>query len=157
MSRFNEKDAAELARRAFRFRVDDPEEEQCKAKKAAPLLGKEVQLLVALREAEQAYDEWIGELPFHTRRAADGRPMVGTLKLQAYAQSFLKQNVTEKRIGGLFRELGAERKRQDGAHWILPSLPDARRAWNESRFKTAWDDAKDWHIPAVEWPSKEPF
>ena len=99
----------------------------------------------------------LGELPFHTRRAADGRPMVETLKLQAYAQNFLKRDVTEKRIGGLFRELGAERKRQDGAHWVLPSLRDARRAWNESRFETAWDDATEWHIPAVEWPPKEPF
>ena len=81
--------------------------------------------------------------------------MVETLKLQAYAQK--KRDVTEKRIGGLFRELGAKRKRQDGAHWVLPSLRDARRAWNESRFETAWDDATEWHIPAVEWPPKEPF
>jgi hypothetical protein len=84
--------------------------------------------------------------------------MVGTLKLQAYAQSVLRRDVTEKRIGGLFRELGAERKRQDGAHWVLPTLQDARRTWNESRFETAWDDAKDWHIPDLQqWSSNEPF
>jgi hypothetical protein len=63
MSRFNNENAGELAKHAFKLRVDDPEQEQRKTREAAPLLGKEVQLLMVLREAEQAYDEWIDSAP----------------------------------------------------------------------------------------------
>jgi hypothetical protein len=59
MSRFNDENTAQLARHAFKLRVDDPEEKQRKAKEAAPLRGKEAQLLAALREAEQVYEEWL--------------------------------------------------------------------------------------------------
>jgi len=68
-----------------------------------------------------------------------------------------KREVSEKRIGTLLRELGAERKRQGGAHWVLPPIIDARRAWDEKWFETAWDEATEWHIPGPDWSAKGPF
>ena len=59
MSRFDKENVGELAKVASRFRVDDSDEERRRAAESAPLLGKELKLLAALREAEEAYEEWL--------------------------------------------------------------------------------------------------
>jgi Family of unknown function (DUF5906) len=96
------------------------------------------------------------ELPFHTPRTVDGRPMVGTLQLQTYAHNTFIRDASEKKIGTLLRQLEAERRRQGGAYWVLPPVAAARRAWAQKWFEADWDEATDWHIPAAE-SSKGPF
>lgn len=67
MSRFNDQNTSELAKEAFKLRVDDTKEAQLKAKSTAPLLGKEMQLKAALQEAEQAFDEWVKLAPVRSQ------------------------------------------------------------------------------------------
>lgn len=95
-----------------------------------------------------------GEVPFHCSRQIDGRPMLGTLKLQAYVRHVLRRDVSLKRIGDTLRNGGAERTRQHGAHWVLPPLPIARHIFDSTKFAATWDDSTEWHVPPADWPAK---
>jgi len=85
--------------------------------------------------------EWTGEIGGGPRR-----PFVATGAFQLWAQTVLKREVAEKRIGELFKSLGAEPARRGPRGWIMPTVKEARAAWDQRRFKMDWDDAEEWYV-----------
>lgn len=92
-----------------------------------------------------------GEVPFTRFCDRQGTmPFVATGAMQAFAASRLKTEVSSTSVGTVLRELGYKKDlsaRPRG--FMVPALPEARRLWDEKRFKLRWDDTDCWS--ALDW------
>lgn len=102
---------------------------------AASLGGFEKVMLDLLRVGEIPVEEWV----------TDYQPFVATSVMHEYAQRTSGRNdVTLNAVAGLLKELGAEKDRsRRPSGWILPSLADARRRWDEKKVPTHWANSAD--------------
>lgn len=131
-----------------------PQTEALHAQKAATVGGIDAVFLDLLRTGEIPARRWVGF----------NQPFLATADLRDYAQTRLRRDdVTLNAVNKLMRDLGFEyhdRSRPRG--FVIPSLPDARAAWDRARMPMRWDDLTDWaELGADEYPaaarSKGPF
>lgn len=131
-----------------------PQTEALHAQKAATVGGIDALFLDLLRTGEIPARRWVGL----------NQPFLATADLRDYAQTRLRRDdVTLNAVNKLMRDLGFEyhdRSRPRG--FVIPSLPDAREAWDRARMPMRWDDLTDWaELGADEYPaaarSKGPF
>jgi hypothetical protein len=104
--------------------------------KANTLEGFERVWLDLLRAGEVPSRRWIGT----------GRPFVATSDLRQYAARRMKRDdVSLQEVASLLNELGYEK--DDNARprgWPLPTLAEARAAWNKKRFPVRWGAQSCW-------------
>jgi hypothetical protein len=105
--------------------------------KAASLRGIEAVFLDLLQA---------GEIPGELR--GQGRVFVATVDLQQYMSNRLRgENITLNRVSNLLATLGSEKDRsRRPSGYVLPTLPEARAAWNQTMFRFPWDDSGEWSV-----------
>ena len=85
-----------------------------------------------------------GELPVGSTRP-DGEWFVSSTAMHQYCQSHLRRKYKYNKIAELFKKLSFLKVDKDRPRgWLLPSLPDARAAWDEKMSPGEWDEAAEW-------------
>jgi hypothetical protein len=104
--------------------------------KAASLTGFAAIFLDMLR---------VGEVPSNRERAA-GRPFVATSEMREHAARRSRRgDITYNQVSELFKQLGFEKDdRGRPRGFVLPTLPEARAAWDRKMTPVRWDETTEW-------------
>jgi hypothetical protein len=142
MSRFNTENASELAKEAFRLRIDDSAEDQRNEKAAAPLLGKEEKLLYALRRAEEAYEETLLLDPVRDKMRLTLRSLPRDCrKLSKHLRNALACWSAMRNYGGQYE--------------LVMRFPDVESLDGANELTSRIDETLQQLLSAAEWVSEE--
>jgi hypothetical protein len=74
-----------------------------------------------------------------------GRIFVATSELREYAQRVTDRRSSFNQIAHLFEQLGFERRTSGRPRgFLLPELPEARRAWDRVKSPVRWNEVTKW-------------
>lgn len=124
-------------------RHEIPKTDALKEQQAHSLSGFEALFLDLLRA---------GQLP--TRRdVGPGQPFVATSDLRDYAQERLRRDVSFNAVSKLLSDLGFEQPPHERPRgFALPTLPQARQAWDKAKSAVPWDSTEEWASIGAEAP-----
>lgn len=126
-------------------RDDRPETAALADQKSRGLGPVEAEVLDWLREGAIP-----PELVLADRRGTDERPFVGTRELADFIQVRTRERVTMNMVAKVLDLIGAEKSRKGRpSGYVMPTLGDARRAWNAHPDlpNQVWDGAEHWPAP----------
>lgn len=87
------------------------------------------------------------ELVTGDRRGTDARPFIYTTDVAEHIRAATREPVTMNMVSKVLKQIGAEGSRKDRpSGYLMPTLGDARRAWNDHPDlpKQEWDDEEHW-------------
>lgn len=122
-------------------RDDRPETAALADQKSRGLDPIKAAALDVLREGALPFE--IGDDP----RGTAARPFVPTDAFAAFISQRTRATVTWNDVSSVLKRIGAEKNRKRRpSGYVLPTLREAREAWNASPDlpKQDWDDAEDW-------------
>jgi len=117
-------------------RRDIPDTDARREQKAATLSGFDAVFLDLLREGVVPAVRWPGV----------DQPFVSTKELRDLAaERDRRADISYNAVSDLLKGLGFEKvRRSRPSGFVLPTLPEARAAWDRARSPVAWDDADCW-------------
>lgn len=117
-------------------RRDIPDTDARREQKAATLSGFDAVFLDLLREGVVPAVRWPGV----------DQPFVSTKELRDLAaERDRRADVSYNAVSDLLKGLGFEKvRRSRPSGFVLPTLPEARAAWDHARSPVAWDDTDCW-------------
>jgi len=126
-------------------REDRPETAALADQKSRGLGPVEGEVLDWLRE---------GAMPDHLvtgdRRGTDERPFIYTTNVTEHVRAGTRERVTMNMVSKVLDQIGAEKSRNGRpSGYLMPTLGDARRAWNKHPDlpNQEWDDREHWPGP----------
>jgi len=117
-------------------RSNVPQTEALLEQKAASVKGIDAVFLDLLHAGQLPVDHWPGV----------DRPYVSTKALHEYACDRLRHaNVSMREVAKLMHELGFEQSdKMRPRGFLLPTLAEARAAWDRARMPVRWQRASEW-------------
>lgn len=123
-------------------RQDRPETAALADQKSRGLGPVEGTVLDWLRENAMPSDLVTGD-----RRGTDERPFIYTTDVTEHIRAATREPVTMNMVSKVLKQIGAEKSRNDRpSGYLMPSLGDARRAWDSDPDlpNQEWDDEEHW-------------